>query len=117
MLERLRQSISAIHLGGRRIGMRLWLGAAFAVVGLITAAVVYFIVTDSSENVLTKRAAEIGVGRAIRLADRVGETTGDPGDVISGAASAGFRAWYFDNDGQVVAPDPPGKALRQIQGR
>ncbi len=117
MLERLLETVGWNRPEEPRIGMRLWLGASFAAVGLITAAIVYFIITDSSESVLSDRAAEIGVGRTVRLADRVGEAKGDPGDVISGASSMGFQAWYFDTSGEVVAPDPPGKALDGIADR
>lgn len=97
--------------------MRVWLGASFALVGLITAGVVYVIVTRSGENILSNRAGELAVGRTIRLADRIGVAQGDPRDVVSGAQSAGFRAWYFDGSGQLVAPLPPGKALNQIRAR
>jgi signal transduction histidine kinase len=100
----------------RRIGMRLWLGAAFAAVGVITAASVYLFVSDSSERVLSDRSTELAVGRTIRLADRVGESGGDARHVIAGALGAGYRAWYFDADGNLVAPRAT-PALTSIEGR
>ena len=100
----------------RRIGMRLWLGAAFAAVGVITAACVYLFVSDSSERVLSDRSTELAVGRTIRLADRVGEAPGDARHVIAGARGAGFHAWYFDADGELVAPRAT-PALTSIEGR
>src|SRR5437867_3629897 len=99
---------------GRRIGMRLWLGVAFAAVGLITAGTVYLIVRDSSERVLTDRSSELAVGRSIHLADRIGDAKADPGDVIAGATGSGFRAWYFDAQGRLVAPRAPDRALSSI---
>jgi two-component system, OmpR family, sensor histidine kinase VicK len=97
--------------------MRLWLGAAFAGVGLITAASVYLFVSDSTERVLSDRSTELAVGRTISLADRIGDAEGDPSDVIAGATGAGFRAWYFDEDGHLVAPQTPNRALDAIRFR
>ncbi len=102
---------------GPRVGMRLWLAASFAAVGLITAAVVYLIVINSSETALSDRAEELAVGRTISLADRVGARKGDPQDVIAGAQDTGFRAWYFDSAGRLLAPLPPGTALNEISER
>jgi signal transduction histidine kinase len=101
----------------RRISMRLWLGAAFAAVGLVTAATVYLFVSDSSERVLSDRSTEIALGRTIRVADRVGDAKGDPADVIAGAEGAGFQAWYFDPRGRLVAPQTPNRALAAIGSR
>ena len=88
--------------------MRLWLGAAFAAVGVITAATVYLFVSDSSERVLSDRTTDLAVGRTITLADRVGDSRRDPRDLISGAEGAGFQAWYFDENGKLIAPVPGG---------
>src|SRR6476659_7619310 len=90
-----------------RISMRLWLGAAFAGVGLITAVAVYLFVSDSTEKVLSDRSTELAVGRTIRLADRIGDAEGDASGVIAGATGAGFQAWFFDEDGRLVVPDEP----------
>jgi signal transduction histidine kinase len=100
----------------RRFGMRLWLGGAFAAVGVITAACVYLFVSDSSERVLSDRSTELAVGRTIRLADRVGDSGRDARHVVAGARGEGFQAWYFDADGELVAP-PATRALTSIEGR
>jgi len=67
------------------VGMRLWLGAAFALVGAITAVTVYQFVRNSNESVLTERATEIAVGRTIDLADQVGDAE-NPNEVLEAGA-------------------------------
>ena len=49
--------------------MRLWLGAAFAGVSLITAAAVYLFVDDSSGRTLQSESADLAVGKTSSLAD------------------------------------------------
>jgi signal transduction histidine kinase len=100
-----------------RIGMRLWLGASFAALGLITAGVVYFFVSNSSEQVLSDRATELAIGRTTHLADQVGAAGSDPTDVISGATAAGFTPYFFDTSGTPVAPSNPGPAFDKIPAR
>ena len=56
----------------RRIGMRLWLGVAFAAVGLITAAAVYLLVRDSSGKSLPRARP------SSRSAARSGSPTASP---------------------------------------
>ncbi|MFN8160110.1 MAG: ATP-binding protein [Solirubrobacterales bacterium] len=97
--------------------MRLWLAAAFAAVGLITATAVYLLVSDSSEQALSDRATDLAVGRTITVADSVGKAGGDASDVIAGAKGGGFQAWYFDRSGDLIAPRPPGAALAGIAAR
>lgn len=117
MAPTLRRNRRSGDRAGPRVSMRVWLGACFAAVGLITATVVFLIVSNSSESVLSDRAGELAVGRTIRLADRVDDTQRDPADVISGAQDKGFRAWFYDGRGKLVAPVPAGKALMQIGDR
>jgi two-component system, OmpR family, sensor histidine kinase VicK len=88
-----------------RVSVRLWLGAAFAAVGVLTAGAVYLFVSDSSERVLTDRSSELAVGRTTRLADRIGISPADPAKVIANATDAGFKAWYYDSRGDLVAPE------------
>ena len=52
--------------------MRLWLGAAFALVSLITAASVYVFVDDSSGRTLQSESADLAVGKTASLADDLG---------------------------------------------
>lgn len=96
--------------------MRLWLAAAFAAVGVITAASVYLLVRDASERVFEERATELALGRTVGLADRVGRAE-DPAPVVSGARGEGFQAWYYDARGQLVAPVPAGRTLTSIPRR
>jgi signal transduction histidine kinase/HAMP domain-containing protein len=96
--------------------MRLWLGAAFALVGVITAATVYAFVHDSNESVISQRSSELAVGRAIHLADELGIAV-KPKEVVSAARSTGFQAWYFNRKGDLVTPHPGGRFLGQIEFR
>src|SRR5215213_2391234 len=97
---RLRQRGAA---DGPRVGMRLWLGATFAAVGLILAGYVYLAGASSSEDVLEQHSGELAVGRTITLVDNLG-TADRPDDVIIGSRAEGFYAWYFDPKGHLVAP-------------
>ena len=96
--------------------MRLWLGAAFAVVGAIAALTVYEFVHDSNENVFSQRSTELAVGRTINLADQVG-TAKQPDEVVQAGTDASFSAWYFDGHGKLVVPDPPGAQLARVTPR
>jgi signal transduction histidine kinase/HAMP domain-containing protein len=96
--------------------MRLWLGATFAVVGVITAATVYQFVHDSNESVLSKRSTELAVGRTIHLADRLGRAE-NPAEVVKAGTGSGFLAWYFNYNGRLVAPHSANAVLEQIGGR
>ena len=116
MARKFRRAGSASD-AGPRISMRLWLGAAFAGVGLITAVAVYLFVSDSTEKVLSDRSTELAVGRTIQLADRIGEAEGEASGVIAGATGTGFQAWFFDADGRLVVPNEPNRALDAIKFR
>ncbi|MGH2981346.1 MAG: hypothetical protein ACRDKV_04800, partial [Solirubrobacterales bacterium] len=72
------------------IGMRLWLGAGFAVVGAITAITVYLFVHESNESVLGERATELAVGRTVNLADQLGRAE-NPAEVVNASRVVGFR--------------------------
>jgi signal transduction histidine kinase/HAMP domain-containing protein len=98
------------------IGMRIWLGAVFALVGAITAVTVYQFVHDSNESVISERSNELAVGRTIKLADQVGDAK-SPNEVVKAGTDAAFSAWYFDRRGHLVAPRPPGPELTQIEAR
>jgi signal transduction histidine kinase/HAMP domain-containing protein len=90
-----------------RVSVRVWLGAAFAAVGVLTAGAVYLFVSDSSERVISDRSAELAVGRTTGLADRLGISPADPSRVIANATDASFKAWYYDRRGRLIAPDDP----------
>jgi signal transduction histidine kinase len=93
--------------------MRLWLGAAFALVGAITAVTVYLFVHDSNDTVLSQRSEELAIGRTIALADQLGSAK-NPREVVKASMEAGFSAWYFDASGDLVAPRTAGPPLQQI---
>src|SRR5215216_6001881 len=80
----------------RPFGVRLYLTIAFAAVALIAAGLSYLLLTGSTDSAASQRAADITVGRAVSLADRVGAhapkkaqkqfaTNNDPG----------FSSWVF----------------------
>jgi len=98
------ESTSAAAAPRPRIGMRLWLGAAFATLALVTAGVVFYFETSTSEDVLSDRATELAIGRTSRLADQVAQAGSDPADVISGATDTGFKGYFFDTGQRLVAP-------------
>ncbi|MGA7434018.1 MAG: ATP-binding protein [Solirubrobacterales bacterium] len=88
----------------RHIGMRVWLSAGFALVGVIAAAIMFAFVTDSSQDVLSERSTELAVGRTFRLADRIGTEGSDIETEITAANGEGYSAWFFDSAREIVAP-------------
>ena len=66
--------------------MRLWLGAAFAGVSLITAAAVYLFVDDSSGRTLQSESADLAVGKTSSLADSLAKV-----DKLAGRERARLR--------------------------
>ncbi|MGK2954526.1 MAG: ATP-binding protein [Solirubrobacterales bacterium] len=88
----------------RHIGMRVWLAAGFAGVGIITATIMFAFVTDSSQKVLSDRSTELAVGRTFRLADRVDIPDAKIKTEVEAANGEGFTAWYFDSERTLVAP-------------
>jgi len=96
--------------------MRLWLGAAFALVGAITAVTVYQFVRNSNEKVVSQRSTELAAARTIHLADQLGGAH-SPAEVVRAGANPGYQPWYFNRRARLVAPHPPGPALGQIARR
>jgi signal transduction histidine kinase len=96
--------------------MRVWLGAAFAVVGAIAALTVYQFVHDSNQKSVTQRSTELAVGRTVRLADQLA-VANNPAEVVKAGTDSGFLAWYFNHRGRLVAPQPAGPALGRIDFR
>ncbi len=96
--------------------MRLWLGAAFALVGAITAVTVYQFVRNSNEKVVSQRSTELAAARTIHLADQLGSAH-SPAEVVRAGADPGYQPWYFNRRGRLLAPHPPGPALGQISRR
>jgi signal transduction histidine kinase len=89
----------------RPFGVRLYLTIAFAAVALVTAGIVYLLVTDSSDDAAGDQAVEISVGRTVRLADRVSEQGPDGASrTLGDIADPGYRAWIVDSDGRLQTP-------------
>jgi two-component system phosphate regulon sensor histidine kinase PhoR len=85
--------------------MRLWLGAAFALVSLITAAAVYVFVDDSSGRTLQSESADLAVGKTASLADDLGRVDKfHAANVLAQADSATFTAWALNRHGHPFAP-------------
>jgi len=85
--------------------MRLWLGAAFAGVTLITAASVYVFVNDSSGRTLQSQAGDLAVGRTSSLADALAKAgKGEAADILAEANTDAFEAWAVSRHGEPFAP-------------
>jgi signal transduction histidine kinase len=98
--------------------MRLWLGAAFALVSLITAASVYVFVDDSSGRTLQSESADLAVGKTASLADDLGQVDKlHAANVLAQANSATFRAWALNRHGHPVAPGQEFAPLAAVQQR
>ena len=101
---------------GRRIGMRLWLGAAFAGVTLITAASVYVFVNDSSGRTLQSQAADLAVGRSAGLADALAKAEkGEAAPLLADANTDTFEAWAVNRHGEPFAPQSSFDELAGIE--
>ena len=85
--------------------MRIWLVAGFALVGGLTAGLVYLFVIDASSDVIRERAAEFAAGRTLRLADDLSDPAIDPEERVRVAEGEGARIWYFDSTGGLVVPE------------
>src|SRR4051794_23572433 len=95
---------SAGSSGSKRpFGVRLYLTIAFAAVALITAGLSYVLLTGSSDDAASQRAADITIGRAVGLADRIGSHV--PAKAQKGfdtVADPGFSAWVFGRNRQLL---------------
>jgi two-component system phosphate regulon sensor histidine kinase PhoR len=86
--------------------MRLWLGLAFAAVGVITALSVYLFVSDRTGDAISERETEIAVGRAERLGNRL--HVGFPNTTrnrVKRSVGESFAAWAFDSSGLPLTPE------------
>src|SRR4051794_29525630 len=103
---------------GRRISMRVWLGAAFALVSLITAAAVYVFVDDSSGRTLQSESADLAVGKTASLADDLGRVDKlHAANVLAQGNTATFRAWALNRHGHPFAPGQEFVQLASVQQR
>jgi signal transduction histidine kinase len=98
--------------------MRLWLGAAFALVSLITAASVYVFVDDSSGRTLQSESADLAVGKTASLADDLGRSDKfHAANVLAQADTATFKAWALNRHGRPYAPGQSFAGLDTLQQR
>jgi signal transduction histidine kinase len=97
--------------------MRLWLGAAFAGVSLITASSVYIFVNDSSGRTLATQAGDLAVGRTSSLADQLsGATTAEASKILNEARNESFEVFALDTTRRPIAPAEMPVAARSIEG-
>jgi two-component system phosphate regulon sensor histidine kinase PhoR len=103
----------------RPFGVRIYLTIAFAAVALIAAGLSYLLITGSSEEAASERAADITVGRAVRLADRIGaHPRGEVAVQLTSVSDPGFSAWAFDRRRNLLTPPfSHGVPVRTVPGR
>jgi signal transduction histidine kinase len=98
--------------------MRLWLGAAFALVSLITAASVYIFVDDSSGRTLQSESADLAVGKTASLADDLGRLDKlHAANVLAQSNTPTFKAWALNRHGRPFAPGQTFAGLDALQQR
>jgi two-component system phosphate regulon sensor histidine kinase PhoR len=101
----------------RGIGVRLWLGAAFALVTLITASSIYVFVDDSSDRTLSAQAADLAVGRTSSLADDLsGASRGQAAKLLADERSQTFTAFALNRKRRPIATVPGAGRVRDIEG-
>src|SRR5919108_6409361 len=103
----------------RPFGVRIYLTIAFAAVALIAAGLSYLLITGSSEEAASERAADITVGRAVRLADRIGaHPRGEVAVQLTSVSDPGFSAWAFHRRRNLLTPPfSHGVPVRTVPGR
>jgi signal transduction histidine kinase len=101
------RSIRNLGLGRRNpFGVRLYLAFAFAGVALITAGIVYLLVSESGNQEADERLDELAFGRTIALANEV-EAVG-PGksqDTLDVATQEDFSVWVYDVSGNLITAE------------
>jgi two-component system, OmpR family, phosphate regulon sensor histidine kinase PhoR len=98
--------------------MRLWLGAAFALVTLITAASVYVFVDDSSGRTLQTQSADLAVGKTSSLADTLGSVDKlHAANVLVATNTRNFEAWAVNRHGNALAPGQDLAALAAVPNK
>ena len=106
--------------GSRRpFGVRLYLTLGFAAVASIAAGFSYLLVTGSSDRAASEQAADITIGRTVRLADRIGShPRASAATQIAAVADQGYSAWAFNAKRRLVTSRVSrGMALGDVPGR
>lgn len=103
----------------RRIGVRTWLAAAFALVGIITALSVYLLVTDTSQEAAQEEARELALGRTVALAQNVGNAPREEvNEILDATRSENFAPWAFGRANNLISPrNVLDVNLGQVEGR
>ena len=84
-------------------GVRLYLAFAFAGVALITAGIVYLLVSETGTEEADERLDELASGRTIALANEVEDVgPGKAQDTLDVAAQEDFSAWVYDASGNLI---------------
>jgi len=101
----------------RPFGVRLYLTIGFAAVALITAGLGYLLLTGSTDEAASQRAADITVGRAVSLADRIGSHVPKKSkEAFASITDPGFSSWVYDRNLQLITPKHSrGVAVHQVQ--
>src|SRR5919197_1292838 len=101
----------------RPFGVRLYLTIGFAAVALIAAGLSYVLLTGSSDEAASQRAADITIGRAVGLADRIGRhAAGRSQEQFASIADPGFSAWvYGRNRALLTSKRSRGFALHDVE--
>jgi two-component system, OmpR family, phosphate regulon sensor histidine kinase PhoR len=98
--------------------MRLWLGAAFGLVSVITAASVYIFVDDSSGRTLQSESADLAAGKTSKLANDLAKVDKlHAANLLAQANSETFDAWAVNRHGNPFAPGQDLAALESVQQR
>src|SRR4051794_15411179 len=100
----------------RPFGVRLYLTIGFAAVALIAAGLSFLLLTGSSDEAASQRAADITVGRAVGLADRIGRHAASPAqNQLASVTDPGFSAWvYGRNRALLTSKRSRGFALHDV---
>jgi signal transduction histidine kinase len=103
----------------RPFGVRLYLTLGFAAVASIAAGFSYLLITGSSDQAASAQAADITIGRTVRLADRIGAHPADEAATQTISVSdPGYSAWVFDAHHRLLTPRlSRGVALGEVAGR
>ena len=89
----------------RPFGVRLYLTIGFAAVALIAAGLSFLLLTGSSDEAASQRAADITVGRAVGLADRIGRhAAGQAQNQFASVTDPGFSAWVYGRNRALLTP-------------
>ncbi len=95
--------------------MRVWLGAAFAAVTVITALSVYVFVNDSSGRTLSSESTNLAVGRTANLADQLTDADkAEAAEILVEANSENFDVWAVNRHGNQYAPQPDFDGLSEV---